>query len=149
SSKPTSETLVATAAVWTRDGHEWQLAHGLSAAELRQRDAELRKQSFHPVDAAGYGDDRYAAVWVKVPPRSLDTELAVGLDEAQLQAKDAALRQDGYWRATTATGAVLWTRPTGRRVPGNLDSTDEIFTGSEAEYSGDNNRADLLVDVHL
>src|SRR5262249_39296163 len=103
--RPESAGRLLVAAVWTRDGQEWQLAHDLSAEAIVQRDAEFRKQSFHPVDATGFlGDGKplYAAVWLKVPAQSLETELGVDLDGKSLKAKDNALRRAGYWRATTS-----------------------------------------------
>src|SRR5262249_21049673 len=45
---------VLVAAVWTRDGLEWQLAHDLDAADVPGHDAEYRARSYHPVDVSGY-----------------------------------------------------------------------------------------------
>src|SRR5262249_89164 len=70
---------VHVAAAWTRDGRDWQFAHGLSAEQIRARDEVLRKQDYLPLDVAGYLVDsgngqpaeRYAALWgkkVKQPP---------------------------------------------------------------------------------
>jgi serine/threonine protein kinase/formylglycine-generating enzyme required for sulfatase activity len=159
--RPGSAGHLLVAAVWTRDGQEWQLAHGLSAAALAQRDAELRKQSFQPVDATGYRSDGkplYAAVWLKVPARTIEAELAVGLDPKGLQAKDTALRKAGYWRVTTSvlpieggqpSYTVVWSKPTNRKPPTANDSTDNWFVGVEGEYSGENYLADVQVDVQL
>jgi serine/threonine protein kinase/formylglycine-generating enzyme required for sulfatase activity len=80
--RPGLADRILVAAVWTRDDREWQLAQGLSAEALRQRDVEYRKQSLYPVDATGYlsqGEPVYAAVWLKVPMQSVETELAVGI----------------------------------------------------------------------
>src|SRR5262249_8777984 len=44
---------VLVAAVWTRDGLEWQLAHDLAAADVPGQDAEHRARSYHAVDVSG------------------------------------------------------------------------------------------------
>lgn len=71
---------VQVAAVWTRNGREWQLAHSLSADEIIKRDEELQVEDLMPVDVAGYVAtleegpvEHYAAVWVK---RATDDENA-------------------------------------------------------------------------
>ena len=62
------------AAVWTRDGRPWRMAHDLTADEIRQTDERNARSRFLPVDVAGYvaagGDegkptDRFAALWVE------------------------------------------------------------------------------------
>jgi len=69
---------VHVAAIWTRDGRQWQMAHGFSSDEIRKRDEQLRADCLVPVDVAGYvttndgtPSERYAAVWVQ---RSADDE---------------------------------------------------------------------------
>ena len=61
------------AAVWTRDGRPWRMAHDQSADEVRQTDERNRKEGYLPVDVAGYlaagGEEgkptsRFAALWV-------------------------------------------------------------------------------------
>jgi formylglycine-generating enzyme required for sulfatase activity len=79
---------VQVAAVWTRDGRDGQAAHGLTAAEVRRRDGERRKQGYQPVDVAGYRDgdqERYAALWVKGGPDD-EARLYVGVPERRHQA---------------------------------------------------------------
>ena len=78
-----SEVLVA--AVWARDGRAWRMGHGLSAAEVRRRDAAQRKDGYRPVDVAGYrsGDgERYTVLWSK-PAADEDSRLYVGIPEAE------------------------------------------------------------------
>ena len=61
------------AAVWTRDGRNWRISSGVTADEVRQEDAQNKKDKFLPVDVAGYmaadkdgkPADRYAALWVE------------------------------------------------------------------------------------
>jgi tetratricopeptide (TPR) repeat protein len=81
--------VVHVAAVWTRDGQNWQLAHGQSAKEIRRRDAELRAQSFQPADVTGYlsaGQERYAALWTNAPAQAANTYMEVGMVEGQASA---------------------------------------------------------------
>jgi formylglycine-generating enzyme required for sulfatase activity/tetratricopeptide (TPR) repeat protein len=157
---PESASRVLVAAVWTRDGQQGQVAHGLSAAALAQRDSELRKQSFHPVDAIGYLSDGmplYAAVWLKAPAKTIETELAVGLDPRGLEAKETDLRKAGYWRLTTSVMlpkssqpayTVVWSKLAGGNSP-QAQAADNFFQGIEAEYSGQDYPADLQIDVQL
>ena len=63
---------VRVAAVWTRDGLDWQISSGLTAEEIRKRNAEFRHRKLIPADVAGYVTTvaesgsvvRYAATWV-------------------------------------------------------------------------------------
>jgi formylglycine-generating enzyme required for sulfatase activity len=65
--------VIRAAAVWARDGREWQFSSGLTAPEVLERDSERPAEGFLPVDVSGYvatGPDgrrseRYAALWVK------------------------------------------------------------------------------------
>jgi formylglycine-generating enzyme required for sulfatase activity len=71
---------VRVAAVWTRDGRECRWADGLTAEEVRGRDAACRKEGFRSADVAGYLDDnqdRYAALWVRAEPGE-DVRLCAG-----------------------------------------------------------------------
>ena len=67
------------AAMWTRDGRRWRMAHDQSAEDVRQTDERNRKEGYLPVDVAGYlaagGDDgkptsRFAALWAREPDRT-------------------------------------------------------------------------------
>ena len=49
---------VRVAAVWTRDGRSWLMAHDLSSDAVRQADERNRKEGYLPVDVAGYLADR-------------------------------------------------------------------------------------------
>ena len=62
------------AAVWTRDGRPWRMAHDQSAENVRQTDERNRKEGYLPVDVAGYlaagGEEgkptsRFAALWAQ------------------------------------------------------------------------------------
>ncbi len=126
----TSGPLVATAAVWTRDGRDWQMVHGVTADEVRRLDAEHRKKGYFAVDVAGYLDgktQRYAAVWVKGEGKE-DVRLYVGVPEAKHQAAVQPLRKDklepltvhtlggadgklrfcAVWRKGAPAGMIFW-----------------------------------------
>ncbi len=61
------------AAVWTRDGREFRLIYGATAAEVQQQDAQCQQDGFVPSVLSHYaldGDDetgeiRYLGVWAK------------------------------------------------------------------------------------
>jgi formylglycine-generating enzyme required for sulfatase activity/serine/threonine protein kinase/Tfp pilus assembly protein PilF len=73
------------AAAWLRDGRDWQMAHGLSAEQMRQQDADWRAKGYLPVDVAGYvegaGGVRYLGLWVE--DSLADVKLFVGLTGAE------------------------------------------------------------------
>jgi formylglycine-generating enzyme required for sulfatase activity len=82
---------VQVAAVWTRDGQDWQMSRNLSAADARQQDAAWRAKGYLPVDAAGYLSadgkrEAYAALWVKAAKDADDQRLFVGLTAREFQA---------------------------------------------------------------
>jgi serine/threonine protein kinase/formylglycine-generating enzyme required for sulfatase activity len=174
--QPAPANGLLVAAVWTRDGQAWQLAHDLAAEKLMSHDAARRVHSFHPIDVAGYwkaDQELYAALWVKVAPRSMQTALALhSNDQLRITAmaglaaavrssdewfhKDNPLRTNGYWGIAvslvpTKDGqprvASVWTKPAGRRYPELKDSTDNAFHDNEANYSGDIYLADVQVDA--
>jgi serine/threonine protein kinase/formylglycine-generating enzyme required for sulfatase activity len=77
---------VLVAAVWRRDGQDWRLASGLSAAAMGARDAAWRGKGYEPADVAGYGvpgatdgrAERYAGLWVRSPEERPRTRMFVG-----------------------------------------------------------------------
>ena len=93
------------AAVWTRDGRPWRMAHDRTSDEVRQSDEQNRKEGYLPVDAAGYvatgGDEvkptsRFAALWTQRTRPDDDARLVVAssadeLPKVQAQLKDAGL----------------------------------------------------------
>jgi len=125
--KPASAPLGATtvAALWTRDGRDWQLVHGVSAAEVHRR-----RPGYQPVDVAGYldaGQERYAAVWGPAD-KDDDVRLLAGLlgkqyadqDKQRLAAKlspvtlqafpgaDGEPRYSAVWRRKAPRGDDFW-----------------------------------------
>src|SRR5262249_49333990 len=118
---------------------------------LLKRDTEARKESLHPVDACAYlsdGKELYAALWLKVPPKTPDTQLTVGLDAKQFQQRGQGLAKSGYLQATytqmispdgTAGYCAIWSKA-------QTPAAAETFSGIESDYSGDRG---LQVDVQV
>jgi eukaryotic-like serine/threonine-protein kinase len=96
---------VRVAVVWARDGRNWQIASGLTAEQVRERDDELRRAGrYVPVDVAGYQAidshgkpaSRYAALWVEKGAPDDDAQMfvalqATDLDKAQERFKSALM----------------------------------------------------------
>jgi serine/threonine protein kinase/formylglycine-generating enzyme required for sulfatase activity len=148
-----TDSNVLVAAVWTRDGKQWQMAHDLSAQEAQKRNDEYRAQSFRPVDVTDYlagGHERYAALWVKDSNGNRAGKMRVGLDPHQIPAEDRRLQKEGYWRDTTTAlatmdgrvhCAAIWSRRAGR------EPRDEYM--HMLNHVGENYLADLQVDVQI
>jgi formylglycine-generating enzyme required for sulfatase activity/tetratricopeptide (TPR) repeat protein len=146
---------VQVAAVWSRDGQEWRLAHGLTADGMQKRDAEHRRQGYQPADVTGYrdgGQERYAALWVKAPKAPAGV-LEVGLEQSQFTARDNSLGKEGYWLAAYAALAgaeekdrfsAVWTKALEKTA-----DRDQSFLGVEPDYSGENFLGYLQVDVQV
>src|SRR5262249_26115054 len=139
--QPTSGPLVAT--IWTRDGREWLLAEGLSAAEMRQKNLAHRQQGYEPVDVAGYLPGtraRYAALWVKPPAQAAPAHLDIHLEAAQLAQQGAARAQQGYRRAVLSRlvdgkGQVRWSAVWIKAGTQQPEPAKE-YAGLEPDYAG-------------
>ena len=92
------------AAVWTRDGRPWRLAHDQSADEIRQTDERNRKEGYLPVDVAGYlaagGDDgkptsRFAALWAQRTGPDDDARMVLASSVAELTKVQEQLKNAG------------------------------------------------------
>jgi formylglycine-generating enzyme required for sulfatase activity len=150
---------VQVAAIWTRDGLDWRVDQELSAAQLRQKNAEWQKQGYQPVDVATYlsaDAERYAGLWVQAPAKGCLTELAAGLTEEQLRAKVEKLAKEGYEPTLlaalaaadgTSRFAALWSKPASPPAAGAGSSIS--FTGFEPDYSGENHMDALQINVQL
>ena len=104
------------AAVWTRDGRPWRMAHDQSAENVRQTDERNRKEGYLSVDVAGYlaagGDDgkptpRYAALWALRTGPDDDARMVVASSVAELTKVQEQLKDVGLvpltlhaWRQT-------------------------------------------------
>jgi formylglycine-generating enzyme required for sulfatase activity len=79
----TEDGAVLVAALWHRDGREWQLVQGQTAAEIQNQDQELQTKGYRPVDVAGWQEKeqaRYVVVWAKEQPTA-DVRFYVGIGE--------------------------------------------------------------------
>ena len=91
------------AAVWTRDGRPWRLAHDQSADKIREADERNRKEDFIPVDVAadeattedGKPTNRHTALWVKKAAPGDDAGMAVPAAAAELQKVQAQFESAG------------------------------------------------------
>jgi len=79
--------LVQIAAVWLRDGLEFQIMTNATAEEMRSHDASLQSENFVPVDVAAWAgsepesSDRYIGVWVQRIGSEQTAKLSVGVSE--------------------------------------------------------------------
>ena len=95
---------LGVAAVWTRDGCPWRLAHDQSTDEIRQTDERNRKEGYLSVDVAGYlaagGDEgkptsRFAALWALRTGLDDDARMVVASWLAELTKVQAQLKNAG------------------------------------------------------
>jgi formylglycine-generating enzyme required for sulfatase activity len=129
---------VRAAAVWTRDGRDWQLAHGLSSEQ-----AERPRPGYVPVDVAGYldgGRERYAVLWGKVG-KGEEVRWYVGVPDSRHQAAKQPLRAaqlcpvtwhvlvgaagearySSIWRNSVPTNSSFWRDDEGTHADRGLD----------------------------
>jgi formylglycine-generating enzyme required for sulfatase activity len=126
-------STVRAAAVWTRDGRPWLLAHGLTAEQMRQEGQQL-PTTMAAADAAGYviqpegtQAERYAALWVELPGH--DSRLYVGATEDEgeklqtswaeaklaprtmsaVRGLDGQMRYSGVWGKPRSDAEATWT----------------------------------------
>ena len=92
------------AAVWTRDGRPWRMAHDQSAENVRQTDERNRKEGYLPVDVAGYlaagGDDgkptpRFATLWAVRTRPDDDARMVLASSVAELTKVQEQLKNAG------------------------------------------------------
>ncbi len=94
---------VLVAAVWTRDGREWDINYGAPAEALTLDNAAKRKQQLWPVDiahlqqqnAAGEQVDVFTALWAEQWQDLSDAVMYVGVSEAEHLEKQKT-RQELY-----------------------------------------------------
>jgi serine/threonine protein kinase/formylglycine-generating enzyme required for sulfatase activity len=138
-----------TAAVWHRDGGEWQMAVGLAADEVRTRDKAMQAEDYMAVDVAGYvnsGDPspKFAALWVRRTREAARLEI-----ESVADGPPQAIVQQGFTLATLApynTPGGLHFAMTWSRQPGGSQHVGDIC---EATYRAALATDRLQVDVSL
>lgn len=82
-----TEKGIALAAVWVRDGADWEWANAVKAAEINEIDQRLRDRDLEIVDVSGLfngNDELFFAVWAKTKnqPRA---QLMVGVPDFQFE----------------------------------------------------------------
>ena len=96
---------LGVAAVWTRDGRPWRLAHDQSTDEIRQTDERNRKAGYLPVDVAGYlaasGDEgkptsRFTALWALRTRPDDDARMVLASSVAELTKIQEGLKSAGF-----------------------------------------------------
>jgi formylglycine-generating enzyme required for sulfatase activity len=151
---------VRVAAVWTRDQVEWQMAQGLPAEALGQRDAAWRAKGLVPLDMAGYlvegagrgPEENYAALWVRKDANTVDAKMYAGVPETQHRTAGEPLQKDGYvprtqtqvLRGGQPRYSAVWWKPV---KP--FDTNVYAVGRDEAWYEGNLTPSSLLVDVRL
>jgi formylglycine-generating enzyme required for sulfatase activity/tetratricopeptide (TPR) repeat protein len=156
-----SKQDVRVAAVWLRDGRPARWLHGQSAADLLQRDKELRAQGYRPLDVAGYlllagkdqGADRYAALWSKPDGGLVDAQLYVGvLAGAAHTAAWQRLEKEGFVPRTQTKVEVkgqqlhsgVWWKPAHA-----FDLDFYVLADYEPDYESKLSPSNWQVDVRL
>src|SRR5271157_279527 len=96
--------VVRAAAVWTRDGRPWRMAHDQTADEIRQTDERNRKEGYLPVEVAGYlaasreeGEptSRFAALWAQRTEPDDDALMVLASSAAELTKLQEQLKKAG------------------------------------------------------
>ena len=115
----TDGKLVA-AAVWNRDGREWQMTLNATAEETKRQDADWKSKGFVSQDVACYHNpsvdhtaaDSCAVLWLRAGPGDGDSRMYVAVPKGT-ESRDVseALLQSGY---------QTWTRQTGQGKDGRL-----------------------------
>ena len=100
--------VLRVAAIWTRDGRKWRMAHDQTTDNIRKQDDLNRKEGFLPVGVAGYvaagadgkPADRYAALWSEKAGPEDDARMVVAVPATDLQKAQDQLKGAGMAPAT-------------------------------------------------
>ncbi|MHC4399489.1 MAG: protein kinase domain-containing protein [Planctomycetota bacterium] len=97
-----SNDTTRAAAVWARDGRQWQLVPGATAEEIRALNLEWSKAGYRPMDVAGYRStdagraiDQYAVLWA-VSENDDEAAMFVGLSADESAKRREHLQRSGY-----------------------------------------------------
>ena len=152
------------AAVWTRDGRPWRMAHDQSAENVRQTDERNRKQGYLSVDVAGYlaagGDDgkptpRFAALWALRTGPDDDARMVLASSVAELtklqsQHKNAGLFPLSFHAWRQADDKLSYSGVWHKTATGTSDTASFQNGLSEADLPGVVARqAGSLIDLDL
>ncbi len=103
--------VVRAAALWARDGRDWLLSTGLTAADARRRDQERQVEGYLPTDVAGYlttgadgkTADLYAVLWVKRERSEERARIYAGVLMDKHRVAQNQLRKEGLVPASLQT----------------------------------------------
>ncbi len=131
---------VQAAVVWTRDGTDWHLAHGLSAERLRQEETVWQRKGYVAVDVAGYPlpdvkdgpPERYVGLWKKAGPGE-ERRLYVGVSDSKHTAEQGPLKKAGFVPLTVQALPQAEKRPLYSSVWGKDSSVDWNISWEVAE----------------
>ncbi|MBM4088932.1 MAG: hypothetical protein FJ276_05790 [Planctomycetes bacterium] len=145
------------AAVWKRDGRNWQWRIG-TVEEITALDEQLRGQGYQPEDVCGVvpsaGDaasaPRLAGLWVACAEDLPPTRMLVTTDDSSQQETVAALESKGF-KQRVNYGVVPLER--GKKMTcvllTNGSAPHKLYSESGSGYSGDLHIGLLQVDVHV
>ena len=97
----TADALLV-AAVWQRDGRDWHIARGLTAAQLKEQDVRQRQRGYVAADVAGWRSGKevvFGALWVK-PRKDEDARLYAGVSSDNRVTAQNEWKNKGYVPAT-------------------------------------------------
>ena len=144
---------VMVAAVWARDGRDWQWIGEVDPERLLAKDGELRGEGYLPIDvSASSGGDgspvRYSAVWERLESPGEEHLLLIGPVEDRPSPADEGWNCQAYQPMVDEQGrqhlASLWTRQ-----PDQQNSTTRLYHDSSALFREDECPGLLLSDVRL
>ena len=145
---------VRAAVVWLRDGRAWRSVQGVTAEEVRRRDAEVRRQGYRPVDVAGWAGpaERYAALWARPGDAKAESRLLVGVPLTRRPAIVEPFRTDGLLPQTCQVFPVAGEAPrysaVWARTAASFDFT-EVYAVAPDDYAEALTADLLLLDVSL
>jgi serine/threonine protein kinase/formylglycine-generating enzyme required for sulfatase activity len=152
------------AAVWTRDGRPWRMAHDQTANAIRQTDERNRTEEYLPFEVAGYlaaGEQegkptsRFAALWAQRTGPDDDARMVLASSVAELTKLQHQLRKIGLiplalhaWRQSDGTLSYsgVWHK-TATGTSSTADFRKDLW---EAQLPGEvDQQSGSLIDLDL
>jgi serine/threonine protein kinase/formylglycine-generating enzyme required for sulfatase activity len=152
------------AAVWSRDGRPWRMAHDQTAEEIRQTDQRNRKEGYVPVEVAGYlaanGNEdqpasRFAALWAQRTRPDDEARMVLALSGAELTTMQSQQKKAGLvpltWHAWRQADDKLSYSGVWHKTATGTSDTALFRTGlAEADLPGVvRQRTGSLIDLDL
>jgi serine/threonine protein kinase/formylglycine-generating enzyme required for sulfatase activity len=152
--------IIRVAAVWVRDGRDWQVLLGAGPEKVAATDAECRGLGYEPVDIGAYqpvGDDqagiKYVVCWVKAdPPESArDARLFTGVEHAAtisgVAMENEGLRCVSLHRIKCRDGRLRYSGVARRSADQAVVAADEDLFGYEAKVASNGYQEDVCLDL--